>query len=163
MKSKTATWYEAKIRYDKTMDDGLQKSVTELYVNEALTFGEAEESIIKEMEPYISGEFKVTALKIAPYGEVFFSENEKDDKWFKAKLQFITVDDFGKEKKSNVYYLVQAKDIDTARKYVTEAMGGTMADYNIAALVETKIMDVFEHHVTKITTQVQNTNTQNTK
>lgn len=147
MRSRTSTWFEAKIRYDKTMDDGSQKTVTEQYAVDALTFGEAEESVTSEMEAYISGDFKVVALKIAQYSEIYFSDKEADDKYFKATLQFITKDEKSeKEKKSNVYYLMQAKDIDVARRYVDEAMKGTMIDYNIASLSETKILDVFEHN-----------------
>ena len=59
MRSRTANWFETKIRYEKMMDDGKQKMVTEQYVVDALSFTEAEASIIEEMSSYISGEFKV--------------------------------------------------------------------------------------------------------
>jgi hypothetical protein len=109
MRSKTAQWFECKIRYEKTMDDGLQKKVTEQYVVDALSFSEAEERITEEMSSYISGEFDVTDIKIATYKEIFFSDDEAADRWYKAKLQFITVDEkTDKEKRSNVNYLVQA-------------------------------------------------------
>ena len=49
MRSRTATWFECKIRYEKTMEDGMQKKVTEAYVVDALSFSEAEERIIEEM------------------------------------------------------------------------------------------------------------------
>jgi len=72
MRSRTTTWFECKIRYEKVMEDGLQKKVTEQYVVDALSFSEAEERIIKEMSAYISGEFEVTDVKKAQYKEVFF-------------------------------------------------------------------------------------------
>ena len=80
MRSRTAQWFECKIRYEKVQEDGLQKKVTEGYVVDALSFTEAEERIIEEMASYISGEFKVADIKQAPYKEIFFSDNEMDDK-----------------------------------------------------------------------------------
>ena len=93
MRSRTATWFETKIRYEKTIDDGSQKKVSESYVVDALSFTEAENTIIEEMSAYISGDFKVTDLKQASYGEIFFSDADSDDKWYKCKLQFITIDE----------------------------------------------------------------------
>ena len=109
MKSKTSDWFETKIRLDKTQEDGTQKKVTELYVVEALSFTEAEAKIIAEMKDYVSGEFDVKNITPTSYHEIFFSENSKDDKWYKAKLQFITIDEkTEKEKRTAVTYLCQA-------------------------------------------------------
>ena len=146
MRSRTATWFECKIRYEKTMEDGMQKKVTEAYVVDALSFSEAEERIIEEMSSYISGEFNVTDIKKAPYGEIFFSDQEMADRWYKAKLQFITLDEkTEKEKRSNVNYLVQAGSFNGAVKNLEEVMGCTMIDYSIVSVNETTLMDVFEH------------------
>ena len=134
------------MQYLKTLDDGKEKTVTELYVVDALSFTEAEARFIKEMEPYISGESKIVAMAIARYSEIFFSEDEEDDRFFKAKVQFVTVDEnTGHEKKNNIYYLVQARDIETARYYTTKQLEGTMADFSITGLNETQIIDIFEH------------------
>lgn len=150
MRSRTANWFETKIRYEKMMDDGKQKMVTELYVVDALSFTEAEASIIEEMSSYISGEFKVTGISQSSYGEIFFSDVDTDDRFFKVKLQFITIDEkTEKEMRSNVIYLVQAHTLQQAIKNIEEVMGGTMIDYAIAAVQETQIMDVFEHNTAK--------------
>ena len=147
MRSRTSTWFECKIRYEKTMEDGSQKKVTELYVVDALSFTEAEASIIEEMSSYISGEFEVKDIKKAAYGEIFFSDSPSADRWYKTKLQFITIDDkTEKEKKSNVNYLVHGSTLPGAVKSIDEVMGGTMIDYVIASISETQIMDVFEHN-----------------
>lgn len=147
MRSRTSTWFECKIRYEKTMEDGSQKKVTELYVVDALSFTEAEASIIEEMSSYISGEFEVKDIKKATYGEIFFSDSPSADRWYKTKLQFITIDDkTEKEKKSNVNYLVHGSTLPGAVKSIDEVMGGTMIDYVIASIAETQIMDVFEHN-----------------
>lgn len=147
MRSRTAKWFETKVRYEKQMEDGLQKKVTEQYVVDALSFTEAEASITEEISSYISGEFDIADIKKASYGEVFFSENDNEDRFFKAKLQFITIDEnTEKEKRSNVYYLVQASTFQQAVNHIEEVMGGTMIDYVIASLAETQVMDVFEHN-----------------
>lgn len=146
MRSRTAEWFETKVKYEKTMEDGLQKPVIESYTVDALSFTEAEQRIIEEMSSYISGDFEVKDIKKASYKEIFFSENDSDDRWYKAKLQFITIDEkTAKEKRSNVYYLVQANTFQNAVKNIDQVMGGTMIDYVIASLAETQIMDVFEY------------------
>jgi CMP-N-acetylneuraminic acid synthetase len=135
------------------MEDGMQKKVTEAYVVDALSFSEAEERIIEEMSSYISGEFTVTDIKKATYGEIFFSDQEMADSWYKAKLQFITLDEkTEKEKRTSVNYLVQAGSFNGALKNLEEVMGGTMIDYTISSIAETTLMDVFEH-VAKSTNQ----------
>ncbi len=150
MRSRTAKWFICKIRYEKTMEDGLQKKVTEQYVVDALSFTEAEARIMEQMSSYISGEFSIENIDPAPFGEIFFSDGETDDKWYKAKLVFITIDEkTDKEKRSIVNYLVQGGSFDQAKKHIEEVMGGTMIDYVIDTLKETKYMDVFEYVVTK--------------
>lgn len=148
MRSRTSTWFETKVKYQKTMEDGSEKVVSEAYVVDALSFTEAESAIIDEMSVYVSGELKVSGIGKACYGEIFFSDVDDDDKWYKAKLQFITIDEKSeKEKRSNVTYLVQAKSLARALRYIDEVMGKTMIDYDVIGLNETKLMDVFEHHV----------------
>ena len=146
MRSRSADWFECKIRYEKVMEDGLQKKVTESYVVDALSFSEAEERIIEEMSSYISGEFDVADIKKASYREIFFADQDMADKWYKAKLQFITIDEkTEKEKRSNVYYLINAGSFNGAVKNIDEVMGGTMINYVVASMSETTTMDVFEY------------------
>ena len=156
MRSRTANWFLCKIRYEKTMEDGLQKRVTEQYVVDAISFTEAEARIIEEISTYISGEFEVLEIDRAVYKEIFFMYDATTpdasasgliaDKWYKAKLKFITIDErTEKEKKTTVYYLVQAASFEGARRNIDEVMGGTMNDYIIDTVSETSIMDVFEN------------------
>ena len=146
MRSRTATWFECKIRYEKVTEDGLQKKVNENYVVDALSFSEAETRITEEMSSYISGEFEVADIKKAAYKEVFFTDDNIADKWYKAKLQFITIDEkTEKEKRSTVNYLVQAGSMNGAMKTIDEVMGGTMIDYVVSSVAETTLMDVYEY------------------
>ena len=146
MRSRTAQWFECRVKYEKVMEDGLQKSVSELYVVNAMSFSEAEARITEEMSQYSSGEFEVVDVKKAPYKEIFFSDDANDDRWFKAKLDFITFDEKSeKEKRSRVIYLVQAHDLKGAFKGIEDVMSGTMIDYDAAAIDATKLIDVFEY------------------
>lgn len=139
-------WFEGKVRFTKTMENGMEKKVTESYLVDALSFTEAEERLIKEVEPFISGEFSVSGIKIAKLTEIFYSEDETADRWYKCKLWFVTVDEKnGLEKKTGAYILVQAADLREAVRRLDEGMKGTMADYLIASVAETSIMDIFPY------------------
>lgn len=122
------TWFEGKIRYEKVAENGMNKKVTEPYLVDALSFTEAEARFIEEVTPFIAGEFTVTDIKRANYSEIFPSDEEAADKWYKCKLYFITIDE-----KSG------------AEKKLDEGMKGTMADYVIASVAETAIMDVYPY------------------
>lgn len=138
------TWFECKIKYEKTAEEGKIVKVSEGYLVDALTFTEAEERIIEEMTPFISGEFQVANIKRSRINEMFFNEN--GDKWYRSKVNFITLDEEkGIEKRTGVTMMVQASDIKGALEGITEGMKGTMADYEIASITETLIMDVFKY------------------
>lgn len=146
MNSRTSKWFETSVRYERQMDDASQKKITELYVVEALSFSEAEVMITQEMTSYVSGEFEVKNITPAAYSEIFFSENVNDDRWYKARLSFITIDEkTEKEKRSSVTYLVQASNFNAAVKNIEDVMSGTLIDYVISNITETKIMDVYTH------------------
>ena len=144
------TWFECKIRYEKTMENGMQKKVTEHYLVDALSFTEAEARIIEEMTPFISGEFTVSDIKRANYSELFSSDEESADRWFKCKLIFIILDEkSGTEKKTSTQVLVQAADLRDAVKKLDEGMKGTMADYEISSIAETAIVDVYPYEASE--------------
>lgn len=135
-------WFECKVSYEKMMENGVQKKVTEPYLVDALSFTEAEARIIEEMKPYISGEFTIADIKRARLAEMFL--NEMGDRYYKVKVFFITLDEkSGAEKKTAVQMLAQANDLKEAIAVLEEGMKGSMADYTIASVTETMIMDVF--------------------
>lgn len=143
MMNNMGKYFEVGIRYDKVMDEGTNKKVTELYIVEALSFTEAESLIIEEMSVYISGEFDVVSMKITKYSEILDKDGTR---YYKAKVNTIEIDErTEKEKKTSTYLLVMADDIDEARKAVLEAYSTSMLDFEIAALQETKIVEVFEY------------------
>lgn len=139
-------WFLCKVRYDKLMENGMNKKVTESYLVDAMSHTEAEARIIEEIKFYVSSEFTVAGIVPSNYSEVFFSDEEEADRWFKCKLAFITLDEkSGIEKKTSSYVLAQASDLRDAVKKLDDGMRGSMADYLISSISETAIMDVYPY------------------
>ena len=146
MRSIAARYFECTCKYEKVQEDGTKKMVSEIDVVDALSFSEAETRFIEEMKPFFNERFEVTAIKIAQYKEVFFSDKESDDRWYRAKVAFISIDErSNKEKRQNVTYLVQAASLDGAIKNVNEVMRGSLIDYTSISVSETNIFDVFQY------------------
>lgn len=144
--SRTANWFKTKVRFEKVAEDGLNKFVTEDYVVDALSHTEAEERITEEMSAFVSGEFEVKSIVPASFKEVFFSDDPEDDRWYQAKVALITFDEnTSKEKRTNINYLVQAGTLKKSVKNIEEGLGGSMMDYSIVSLAETKFWDVYTY------------------
>ncbi len=138
-----AQWFECKVRYDKLMENGMQKKVNEPYMVDALSFTEAEARIIEEVTPFISGDFSVSAVKRTNISEIFWDDSA--DKWYHVKVNFITIDEKSAvEKKTTSHILVAASYLKGALDNFMEGMKGTMADFEIASIAETTIMDVYK-------------------
>ena len=136
-------WFETKVKYDKTMlNTGAIKSVTEPYLVDALSFTEAEARITKEMEPFVSGELTVTAVRKVRFEDVLYHEG--GDRWYKVKINMITIDEkTGAEKRSASFSLVQASEFKLALDYFLEAMKSVLFDFEIVNITEMAYIDVF--------------------
>ena len=107
--------FEVKVKYDKIVENGLIKKIPEQYVVDALSFTEAEERITQEISVFSSGEFEVTDIKKARITEVIESEDAAADKWYKARVAFIVIDEkTEKEKRAIQTMLVQGTSLQTA-------------------------------------------------
>ena len=138
-----ANWFECKARFDKMMENGALKKVTEPYMVDALSFTEAEARIIEELTPFVSGEFSVSAVKKTKISEIFWDDSA--DKWYLVKVAFITIDEkTAAEKKTVSQILVAGSDFKGAYDNFMEGMKGTMADFDIVSITETQIMDVYK-------------------
>ena len=143
MKQIPGTWFEVKVRYEQTQEDGMNKMVTETYVYKAEDFGEAYDKATKDMSTSISGEFEITAMKIAQYKEIITQDERTEEKYYRVKVNLIILDEkTQKEKKTACYYLVNADSVEKARKYTDTAFSDTLMDYVIEAVQEAKIIDV---------------------
>lgn len=138
------TWFECKIKYEKTAEEGKIVKVLESYLVDALSFTEAEARIIEEMKPFISGDFEVANVRKARINEMFFNEN--GDKWYKAKVAFITLDEEkGIEKRTSVTMYIQSSTFKEACEGIETGMKGSMADWDFVSLTETPILDVYKY------------------
>jgi hypothetical protein len=136
-------YIETRIKYDKTHPNGVTKKTTEKFLVDAMSFTEAEARIVREITPYISGEFDVSAVKKSRIAEIV--RDDAGDKWYRCKIAFITVDErTATEKRKMSLMLVQAGDISSALANTKKAMSGTISDYEITEISETAILDVYD-------------------
>lgn len=141
----TNNWFECKVRYEKTMENGQQKKTTETYIVSALSFTEAEARIVEEIKPFISGDFSVTNIRRANYKDVFFSMNANADKWFACQLEFVSIDErTAKEKKTKFNVLIQSENLNDTVRRLAFVMNNGISDYNALSIKETAIIDVFK-------------------
>jgi hypothetical protein len=140
-------WFECKIQYEKlSTDDGKQKKSTDTYLVDALSFTEAEARLIKEVTPYMTGEFTVSNIKRSKIYEIF--DSPEGDRWYRAKVMFIILDEEkGTEKKVPSNMLIQASDIQAALVRLHEGMKGTMSDFEVASISDTPILDIYPYGV----------------
>ncbi|MDR0825063.1 MAG: DUF4494 domain-containing protein [Prevotella sp.] len=144
-------WFLSKVQYEKILENGMRKKVTEPYLIDAMSWTEAEARTIEEIKPYVSGEFTIADISRYPLYELFF--NEKGDRFYKTVIAFITLDEkSGLEKKTKVNMLAQASNLQNAKDVIVKSMEGILIDYEIIEVKETPIMDVFLFSDTEVRT-----------
>ena len=137
-------WFECKVSLKRTLEDGLQKQVKEVYIVDAVNFTEAEARILDETKVY--GDVTLISIKYCEANEIVDSHNPLDGLWYKVKVAMISIDkSAGKEKKVNVIYYVRAKDFKSAFENTEKWLGGSVMDSTIISIAETNIMEVFEY------------------
>ena len=140
-------WFECKVSYERQADSMGMKKVSESYLVDALSFTEAEKRIIKEIRPFVSvGELEVVNIRRARIAELFLNEEAEDDRYFRAKVNFITVDEkSGSEKKTSATMIVKSDSLPNAVTELKAQLDSQMASYEIVAVTDTQILDVFQY------------------
>ena len=140
-------WFECKVSYERQADSMGMKKVSESYLVDALSFTEAEKRIIKEIRPFVSvGELEVVNIRRARIAELFLNDEAEDDRYFRAKVNFITVDEkSGSEKKTSATMIVKSDSLPNAVTELKAQLDSQMASYEIAAVTDTPILDVFQY------------------
>lgn len=143
----SATWYECKVKYRKIDEaSGVQKVKTEPFLVDAISYTEVESRITEEMSVYLmdNEEIKITNIKVANYAEIHPFENS--DRWFKSRISLIAFDEeSGKERKTNLYMLIQGNDVKEAYENTFSVMKDSMGEFTIPAVSESPIIDVFPY------------------
>lgn len=146
--------FECKVKYEKIDDHGREKKVTETYLVDAVSHGEAEARIYKEMESIIRGEFLVKGVRPANYTEVF--DKMEGDRFYKSKISFASVDDkSGKEKVVSNQILVMANTVKEAYDNIMEGIGGMTVDFNINSVGESPILEFFKYDLEEAAAEIQ--------
>lgn len=158
-------YFEVGVRYDRTNENGIKVKVTELYLVDAMSFTEAEARITAEVAQYsTSGDFKVMTIKRSQISEITIDKfgiaskvaadaqkltgenkhaNSDVDRFYKVKVNWIDIDEkSAKEKRTPQYYLVAAGSLDAAHDVIRQHLRGTLRDYDVATVDESKIVDV---------------------
>ena len=140
-------WFECKVSYERQADSMGMKKVSESYLVDALSFTEAEKRIIKEVRPFVSvGELEVVNIRRARIAELFLNEEAEDDRYFRAKVNFITVDEkSGSGKKTSATMIVKSDSLPNAVTELKAQLDSQMDSYEIAAVTDTQILDVFQY------------------
>lgn len=140
-----AQWIEVKVRYEKMTESGKTVKVTDPYLVDALSCTEAEARVVEEITPFVN-DFNVLSVNKTKISEIFWDET--GDRFYKVKVNFITIDEKSAvEKRTASYILVQASTFADALANFNNGMKGTMADYEIESITETKIVEVYRYRV----------------
>ena len=137
-------WFECTVSIDQVQEDGATKKVPQKYLVDAISFKEAEDKIIEEVSPYTSGSLDVDAVKKVKINEFFYGEG---DMWYKVKAMYITIDEKTQaEKETSMFAMVLSSSFESALSTFLTNMKGSLCDYRIVKIEETKILDVFSHN-----------------
>lgn len=133
------SYYQTTARVDRITENGEQKKVSEKYLVDALTCFEAIELTTAELHSTTNGKLEITEVKKTAISETF--GNLEAEKFFVARVNFIQLDEkSGKEKKTQYQWFIGADEYDTAKTVLTEEIKKSMADIEIAGLVESPII-----------------------
>ena len=141
-----AEYFEVGVRYERTDENGTKTKVTDQFLVDAMSFTEAEARITDEIAQYsTSGDFKVMTIKRSQISEITIDKyaNYDVDRFYKVKVNWIDLDEKTlKEKRTPKHYLVAAGSLDAAHDVIRQYLHGSLRDYDVATVDESKIVDV---------------------
>lgn len=131
-------YFEVTVSIQQISEKGAFVTKNEKYLIDALSFTEAE----KKTDIHLLGEnFRIKSIKISNITEVY-DDQILECKWYKAKVNFITINEEKNiEKKQPIFMLVQANSVNSAHDNLSLKMKGTVSDWEIENIVETKITE----------------------
>lgn len=137
------TWMLCKVRYNKQLDNGTFKKVTEQYLFSAVSFTDAEARIFEEVATQIKGDFTVVSIARQELHDIYFFENQ--DAWYLCKTAYSEMDS-DSEKTSTIKhsFLVNADSIKEATERLKDTLSTTGVDYEITSVSKTPILEVYE-------------------
>lgn len=144
------SWFECKVTYEKAGEDGLLTKTSESYLVDTVSFTDAENRITTELEPFVTGEFIINSIKKVRIAEIIDSDVETDDRWWRAKVILVMIDeDKDVEKYVAVANYIKAETLEGAVGYLTDFMKDSVYPYRIASIAETQVVDVYKYQLSK--------------
>ena len=138
------TWFEVTVKYVKMDETGRERRAVETYLLDAISFTEAEARIYKELHSIVNGDLVITKIAKTNVTEIIPSDH--GSRWYKAKVNFITIDEeTGKEKRVAQFILAFSDTTKLADELITESMQGMICDFEISAISESNIMEVLPY------------------
>ena len=132
-------FYEIKISYTRQTGEDNPTAVKETYMVEGLTCADVENRLIEEIKPLISGEWEVKSCKQVQFYDLI--PNPEGDRWYKARVEMITVEDNGKETRKSVSIFVQAGNLTEANKHLHQALSNL--DCEVVSITRSPILEVY--------------------
>lgn len=153
LRNRSGFWMEAVAVFNETNEKGISKEVKERYTIEAASFLDGEKKLRDELN-YSNRPIKRVDGMVRPkYGTICFSDDATAESFYKVKV-VITEEIEVKTRKGGVrtktkavshFHLVQAPSNEAARKAIVDVVyKDSNADYEIADVVKTRILDVLE-------------------
>lgn len=141
-------FYETVVKYDKEFETGEQVKVQQQFLIDALSCTEGEARTLEEVQPYISGAVEVVSVKVSkytefvPYDIIVKNETQSTLTHYGVKVNNIIEQENGKIKKNPQYLMVAAISVEAANDTIKYYFKDALADFEIASIVKTKIVDV---------------------
>lgn len=131
-------FYEIKISYTRQTGEDNPAAVKETYLVEGLTCADVENRLIEDIKPLISGEWEVKSCKQVQFYDLI--PNPEGDRWYKARVEMITIEDNGKETRKAVSIYVQAGNVTEANKTLHQALSNL--DCEVVSITRSPILEV---------------------
>ena len=92
------------------------------------------------------GELEVVNIRRARIAELFLEGAPEADRYYRAKVNFITIDEkSGSEKKTSATMIVKSDSLPSAVTELSAQLDSQMATYEIASITDTQILDVYQY------------------
>lgn len=141
-------WFEVTIAYDAISESGADVVKKEVYLVDAVSFGDAEERVYNERKAFITGDSLVAKVKRVKYEEIIQHVDDVKDKYYKGRIELISFDETSGEEKRNRYnILVNASDFYDAVERLKDGMKVWLSDIEVISMQETPILEVFRYIV----------------
>lgn len=142
MKFENPVYFEVKTRYERMLENGQIKRVTDTCIAVAQSFSEAEAMTDEYVASLMFNEPETKSIRIVNYAE-FYRKEELGVYFFNATLEFTTLDEkTGKEKKSRKKVLISADNREEAEALLKEKLNESIVDFRLVSFSETNICDV---------------------